>query len=103
MSYLIKSFLVFLTFPSSRVITLNFRLLDRTGTAIPAPKWNIKMTQMDCNENNSALPPPLCLQYFNAPNGVIESFNYQYGVGPYLGNTSYAICIRKPDQNSAIR
>lgn len=35
-----------------------------------------------------------CLQYFNQPSGIIESFNF----GQYLNNMDYSICIqRQPD------
>uniref|UniRef100_A0A336MH02 CSON012247 protein n=1 Tax=Culicoides sonorensis TaxID=179676 RepID=A0A336MH02_CULSO len=94
---------VYLTYPSSKVLTLTFRTQDRTGINLPFPIWNIKMTQIDCNTNDITVPPPLCLQYFSAPNGVIESFNFNDGTGQYIGNTTYAICIRKPQRDSVIR
>lgn len=38
--------------------------------------------------------PMGCLQYFNQPSGIIESFNF----GQYLNNMDYSICIqRQPD------
>lgn len=39
-----------------------------------------------------SLPAPMgCLQYFTAPTGTVESFNF----GEYLNNLDYAICIER--------
>ncbi|XP_063702753.1 uncharacterized protein LOC134832601 [Culicoides brevitarsis] len=94
---------IYLSYPDtkSRSITVTFNTMNREGVDLKAPEWNIKMTQIDCNDKD--LPPTHCLQYFTARQGVIESFNYQYGIGPYLGNTSYSICIKKPEAKSIIQ
>lgn len=78
-------------------------------------RWHIRVTQIDCTRNphqkrallsrqqrslsffqpaqlKVSLPaPPGCLQYFDAPTGMVESFNF----GEYLNNMDYAICIER--------
>lgn len=52
---------------------------------------------------NDWLAPQGCLQYFVQPNGTVESFNLNNGVGPYIGNMNYAICFRRTRADSMIR
>lgn len=52
---------------------------------------------------NDWLAPQGCLQYFVQQNGTVESFNLNNGVGPYLGDMSYAICFRRTRADSMIR
>lgn len=46
--------------------------------------------------------PPGCFQYFPQRQGVIESFNYNGGRGPYLPNLNYAICFRKANADTKL-
>lgn len=51
------------------------------------------------------LAPPGCLQYFVEPTSsliFVESFNYNNGVGPYIGNMNYAICFRRMRNNQRV-
>lgn len=63
--------------------------------------WSATVTQIECPEKSffsqfdKRLAPVGCLQYFNEPNGTIESFNYNQGNGPYFGKFDYAICVRR--------
>jgi hypothetical protein len=52
---------------------------------------------------NDWVAPQGCLQYFVQPNGTIESFNLNNGVGPYIGDMNYAICFRRTRADSMIR
>lgn len=52
---------------------------------------------------NDWLAPQGCLQYFVQQNGTVESFNLNNGVGPYIGDMSYAICFRRTRADSMIR
>lgn len=47
--------------------------------------------------------PPGCLQFHPNPTGVIETFNLNNGVGPYIGNMQYSICFRRTRLNTAVR
>lgn len=70
--------------------------------------WTATVTQIDCPEKaflsqyDKLLAPTGCLQYFTEDNGTIESFNYNQGNGPYLGNFSYAICVRRTAQQNQL-
>lgn len=48
------------------------------------------------------LAPRGCLQYFPNPSGMIESFNFQNGMGTYPGNMNYAICFRRRPNDKRI-
>lgn len=52
---------------------------------------------------NEWLAPQGCLQYYVHPNGTVRSFNLNHGVGPYIGDMSYAICFRHTRADSMIR
>ena len=63
---------------------------------VPNYYWNIKVQQVDCSvPNNPDKAPDGCLQYFTAPVGSIESFNYRMRSSPYPVSTNYAICIKR--------
>jgi len=51
----------------------------------------------------SILAPPGCLQYYPDPNGIFESFNYNNGLGPYIGDMNYAICFKKSTSTQQIK
>ncbi|XP_014356828.2 uncharacterized protein LOC106709520 [Papilio machaon] len=112
---------------NSRSIRINFKIADRnTQPHLPQATWKIKVTQLECFNTlgkfrdgileaiTSSLPstplsssadrdeyliaPPGCLQYFPDRSGVIESFNYNRGDGPYIANLAYATCFKRtPD------
>ncbi|KAL1398688.1 hypothetical protein pipiens_008762 [Culex pipiens pipiens] len=103
-------------------MTIDFKLAGRT-LGEQAPYWNIRVQQLECpvgpafasklaNRFIPEIPPPSgktfsndlatlaptgCLQYFTAPTGTIKSFNF--GPGPYIGDTNYAICFRRTRAN----
>lgn len=101
-------------------VDVNRDLKDRSVTLLfttngfGAYRWHIRVTQIDCTRNphqkrsllsrkqrsifpqpaqlKVSLPaPPGCLQYFDEPTGMVESFNF----GEYLNNMDYAICIER--------
>lgn len=47
--------------------------------------------------------PPDCLQYYVEPQGMLDSFNFNDGKGPYIGDMNYAICFRRLRQNRSIQ
>jgi len=53
-------------------------------------RWRIKVTQLTAEE----AAPPLCLKYYTEQEGIIRSFNHQDGIGEWLGNLNYAMCIK---------
>ncbi|XP_070499320.1 uncharacterized protein [Chironomus tepperi] len=103
------------------------------GSFNPRSTWKISVHQLECplgqsrtvksvneistSENDSILPirqprfglfsdwvaPQGCLQYFPHPNGTVESFNLNNGVGPYIADMHYAICFRRTRANTAVR
>lgn len=110
-SFLLPSFLdgmkkknqnILLSFPVYIHLTSTKREIDLVFTTanrglnpfLPKPTWNIKVSQIECTDSTAA--PTSCLQYFTAKSGVIESFNFNNGLGPYPGNMQYAICLHKP-------
>ncbi|XP_068622329.1 uncharacterized protein [Battus philenor] len=112
---------------NSRSIRINFKIADRsTQPHLPQATWKIKVTQLECFNTlgkfrdgileaiTSSLPstplsssadrdeyliaPPGCLQYYPDRSGIIESFNYNRGDGPYIANLGYATCFKRtPD------
>lgn len=46
--------------------------------------------------------PNGCLQYFPDSEGIIESFNFNQGRGPYLPNQNYFICFRRRETDTRI-
>ncbi|CAB4055737.1 unnamed protein product [Lepeophtheirus salmonis] len=64
---------------------LNFDTADVTTTR----SWDIKVTQVACDDTLS-LPPDGCLQYFTGLSGNVKSYNF----GVLLASTAYDSCIR---------
>ncbi|XP_018015876.1 uncharacterized protein LOC108672680 [Hyalella azteca] len=67
----------------------------------PGAKWNISVTQIECNSENRA--PAGCLQYFTNTKGTIKSFNYDATTFPnstpptattQLASQVYGVCIK---------
>lgn len=55
-----------------------------------------------CWSSDVYAAPAGCLQYFPQPEGIIESFNYNGGTGPYLPNQDYAICFRRREEDTKL-
>lgn len=55
-----------------------------------------------CWSSDIYAAPAGCLQYFPQPEGIIESFNYNGGTGPYLPNQDYAICFRRREEDTKL-
>ncbi|KAJ6643605.1 hypothetical protein Bhyg_08568 [Pseudolycoriella hygida] len=68
-------------------------------------KWHIEVNQVECTHKSPIVfadvleAPKGCLQYFHKATGNIESFNYG---ASYFGNSRYAICFDKKQNNNAI-
>lgn len=56
-------------------------------------RWKLKITQL----KGAEAAPPLCLKYYTQQEGIIRSFNHQDGIGEWLGNMNYAMCIKMQD------
>ncbi|XP_025198789.1 uncharacterized protein LOC112597077 [Melanaphis sacchari] len=112
-------------------ITLKFQLTARDEDYTdPEPFWRLKISQLDCQttstnwwkikdiarqvwdwedeERDAAKPtyslaPEGCLQYFTDKHGSFESFNYNRGMGHYLGNLNYATCFRRYQDTCGIK
>ncbi|KPJ19810.1 hypothetical protein RR48_07409 [Papilio machaon] len=77
-------------------------------TAAPESRlFAIKVTQLKSSDILAA--PTGCLQYFNKPNGSIESFNYRNITDiasesnpSYLNNLNYAICIKREKSSCSV-
>uniref|UniRef100_A0A2A4J843 CUB domain-containing protein n=1 Tax=Heliothis virescens TaxID=7102 RepID=A0A2A4J843_HELVI len=113
---------------NSRAIRINFKIADRvTQPNLPQATWKIKVTQLECfntlgkfrdgifesitqslpatpfggssaDRDEYLIAPPGCLQYYPDRSGMFESFNYNRGQGPYIGNLIYSTCFKKsPD------
>lgn len=76
----------------------------KTGTSDFERKWNIIVTQIQCNSEDKA--PDGCLQYYTAPSGVISSFNYKKptadqitseDVNSHLSGLDYSACLASRD------
>ncbi|KAG1699829.1 hypothetical protein GQR58_005414 [Nymphon striatum] len=72
-------------------------ILSMTTAGSRPRSWNIKITQIRCDDPSRA--PDNCLQYFTGASGSIKSINYATpGTGAdsgYLNDLQYNICIRK--------
>jgi len=70
-----------------------------TGSTGTTRKWQIKVTQYECN--NLMMPKLDCLQYHTATSGTIASFNWDTSASSiatsqtHLSNQYYDICIRR--------
>ncbi|XP_045536046.1 uncharacterized protein LOC106713534 [Papilio machaon] len=77
-------------------------------TAAPESRlFAIKVTQLKSSDILAA--PTGCLQYFNKPDGSIESFNYRNitdiaseSIPSYLNNLNYAICIKREKSSCSV-
>lgn len=49
------------------------------------------------------IAPDGCLQYYPDRSGIIESFNYNRGLGPYTGNLHYSTCFRRGNDVCGIK
>lgn len=100
-------------------ITINTRNGNGNGNGMARSNWNIAVHQLECPFGQSRslnvaeapevvgpsrnprafvsewLAPAGCLQYFVHPTGTLESFNFNNGIGPYIGDMNYAICFRR--------
>ncbi|XP_026810179.1 uncharacterized protein LOC113551845 [Rhopalosiphum maidis] len=112
-------------------ITLKFRLTARDEDYTdPEPYWKLKISQLECQTTSTnwwkikdiarqvwdwedeerdatrskySLAPEGCLQYFTDKHGSFESFNYNKGMGHYLGNLNYATCFRRNQDTCGIK
>ncbi|XP_060841398.1 uncharacterized protein LOC132922088 [Rhopalosiphum padi] len=112
-------------------ITLKFRLTARDeDDTDPEPFWKLKISQLECQTTSTnwwkikdiarqvwdwedeerdatrskySLAPEGCLQYFTDKHGSFESFNYNKGMGHYLGNLNYATCFRRNQDTCGIK
>jgi len=68
-----------------------------TSSAVPMRRnWNIRVTQINCDSRKKA--PSGCLQYYNATEGVVTSFNKQHAsrtvaVGAQPADSDYGVCV----------
>ncbi|CRL06773.1 CLUMA_CG019555, isoform A [Clunio marinus] len=111
---------------------LTVTITTRGGNGFTRPEWNIAVHQLECPLGQSRslnviqastaqklklnetvrtprtlvsdwLAPPGCLQYYVQPSGQIDSFNFNNGQGPYIGDMNYAICFRRQRGDQAIK
>ena len=85
--------------PMIRVIA-DGRFGSSANLTTPSYKFDIKITQIDCDTNEDQMKmlqaPQGCLQYFSERSGTINSFNWDPATKrQYLPNQRYTICIRK--------
>ncbi|XP_077287968.1 uncharacterized protein LOC143912556 [Arctopsyche grandis] len=110
-----------------RGFQMQFRIVGRGNRpTLQQPSWRLKVTQLECynmprkfkeiailntvpdfkltaDRDEYLIAPPGCLQYYPDRSGSIESFNYNRGTGPYLGNLLYAMCFRRQQNICGIR
>lgn len=108
---------------------IRFRLGNRMNQpGLEPATWQIKITQIEVpyGAARSAMAPAVfraidndtlhprtwynhdswlrapngCTQYFPHTEGIVETFNYNGGSGPYLSNLDYAICFRRQNQHT---
>ncbi|XP_025408405.1 uncharacterized protein LOC112682120 [Sipha flava] len=112
-------------------ITLKFRLTARDEDYTEQePFWKLKISQLECQTTSTnwwkikdiarqvwdweeeerdvtktkySLAPEGCLQYYTEKDGSFESFNYNKGMGHYLGNLNYAVCFKRNQDTCGIR
>ncbi|XP_060861769.1 uncharacterized protein LOC132938769 [Metopolophium dirhodum] len=112
-------------------LTLKFQLTARDEDYTePEPFWKLKITQLECQTTSTnwwkikdiarqvwdwedeerdaskskySLAPEGCLQYFTDRRGSFESFNYNRGMGHYLGNLNYATCFKRNQDTCGIK
>ena len=77
--------------------------MGQTRSIMPSSDQQKPVMQARIGLFNDWLAPQGCLQYFVQQNGTVESFNLNNGVGPYIGDMSYAICFRRTRADSMIR
>ncbi|XP_050432399.1 uncharacterized protein LOC126840591 [Adelges cooleyi] len=113
-------------------VTLKFQLTARDEDSVdPEPSWKLKISQLECQPNSmnwwkikeiarqvwdwddeedkdASRPkyspaPDGCLQYFTDKTGTFESFNYNKGMGHYMGDLNYAVCFKRYSDTCGIR
>jgi len=63
-----------------------------TGTATSGRTWKIKISMIECNNENK--PPEGCLQWYTGIGGGLKSFNGGHDSQQMIKNQNYDICIR---------
>ncbi|XP_047105568.1 uncharacterized protein LOC124774927 [Schistocerca piceifrons] len=76
--------------------------VDATTTNTFGRRWNIKVTQIECDSVNRA--PTGCLMYYTSTTGTVKSFNYGTTANPAadvtlagtreLVNLNYGVCVQ---------
>ncbi|CAD7077506.1 unnamed protein product [Hermetia illucens] len=116
---------VYLTFNAERDqnTELPITIIHKEAQNAGSDYWDIVVTQIECppkevySENDQLwswkvdrklrfdqdlIAPEGCLQYFIEDSGTFESFNYNNGNGPYLGDMRYGVCFRRKHGDRSI-
>lgn len=79
------------------------------GSQLPKVTWKIQVRQLECthgllgSSDLDLVAPTGCLQYFPESSGTITSFNFNEGLGNYIGNLNYAICFKRSPDTEGIK
>lgn len=77
---------------SCNMVGFQLASMPSSPAALAARNWNIRITQIPCNDNN--LPPQGCQQwFFNNNAGTVRSYNFQGN--HHLANQRQVSCIRR--------
>ena len=87
----------------TRSLNVDNAAMNETNVEVAQPAALIENVRSPRTFFSDWFAPPGCMQYHANPTGVIETFNLNNGVGPYIGNMKYSICFRRTRFNSAIR
>jgi len=71
--------------------TSDVKAVMSTDTATTSRSWNIKISQIECDNPNK--PPSDCIQYFDCGAGTIQSWNFNGGLMVAM-LAQYSICFR---------
>lgn len=80
----------------------SFRSVQETGSNTDVNAISPFMERTFGSTSAFWIAPVGCLQYFPHPEGIVESFNYNAGRGPYLPNLHYAICFRRREADTRL-
>merc|ERR1711936_1193815 len=82
---------IFVEIGEDAMATLRFEFAD-----IPAMRqFEIKVTQYECKDVGTLVPPGGCLQYHTGTTGQLTTFNWAPNDAQHLENQDYDICIRQ--------
>jgi len=82
---------MFIEIGEDTMATLRFEFADIAAMR----QFEIKVTQYECGDVGTLVPPGGCLQYHTGTTGQLTTFNWAPNDAQHLENQNYDICIRQ--------